>query len=187
MEKQAELIREKDDLDRLTAEMKLEDEDKKRQYANKHLQHSVDNALQLGSYFIFSRLATYVTQREELSLKHSFISILIYFGPNFSAAFPEIITGVSVPAAKGSSAQHTRPTCALRWSSRSSSAARRELRPKRSIGRGRRRTSCTDGGRTSCCPGLSQTAGAADIPSDRQRGPALSPRPVFSQAQWNSQ
>lgn len=55
MEKQAELIREKDDLDRLTAEMKLEDEDEKRQYASKHLQHSGNNTLQLGSYFIFSR------------------------------------------------------------------------------------------------------------------------------------
>lgn len=55
MEKQAELIREKDDLDRLMTEMKLEDEDKKRWYANKHLEHSVNNTLQLGSYFIFSR------------------------------------------------------------------------------------------------------------------------------------
>lgn len=32
MEKQAELIREKDELDRLMAEMKLEDEDQKRWY-----------------------------------------------------------------------------------------------------------------------------------------------------------
>lgn len=55
MEKQEELIREKDELDRLMAEMKLEDEDKKRWYANKHLRHSVNNALQLGSYFIFNR------------------------------------------------------------------------------------------------------------------------------------
>lgn len=55
MEKQAELIREKDELDRLMAEMKLEDEDKKRWYANKHLKQSVNNALQLGSCFIFNR------------------------------------------------------------------------------------------------------------------------------------
>lgn len=34
MEKQAELMREKDELDRLMAEMKLEDEEKKRRYAN---------------------------------------------------------------------------------------------------------------------------------------------------------
>lgn len=34
MEKQAELIREKDELARLTAEMKLEDDEKKRWYAN---------------------------------------------------------------------------------------------------------------------------------------------------------
>lgn len=50
MEKQADLIREKDELDRLMAEMKLEDEDKKRWYANKHFRQSVNNVLQLGSY-----------------------------------------------------------------------------------------------------------------------------------------
>lgn len=38
MEKQEELTREKDELDRLMAEMKLEDKDKKRWYANKHLE-----------------------------------------------------------------------------------------------------------------------------------------------------
>lgn len=50
MEKQAELIQEKDELDRLMAEMKLEDEDKKRRYANKHFRQSVNNVLQLGFY-----------------------------------------------------------------------------------------------------------------------------------------
>lgn len=36
MQKQAELIREKDELDRLVAEMKLEEEEKQRWYAGKH-------------------------------------------------------------------------------------------------------------------------------------------------------
>lgn len=52
MEKQAELIQEKDELDRLMAEMKLEDEDKKRWYTNtyKHFRQRVNYVLLLGSY-----------------------------------------------------------------------------------------------------------------------------------------
>lgn len=41
MEKQEELIREKDELNKLMAEMKLEDENKERWYANKHLKQRV--------------------------------------------------------------------------------------------------------------------------------------------------
>lgn len=87
MEKQAELIREKDELDRLMAEMKLEDEDKKRWYANKHLKQSVNNALQLGSCFIFNRCWQWVMShigKNSVALNTgsslSSQTIIIYFG-----------------------------------------------------------------------------------------------------------
>lgn len=51
MEKQAELMREKDELDRLMAEMKLEDEEKKRWYANSGcIPHSLCNLKHLSSF-----------------------------------------------------------------------------------------------------------------------------------------
>lgn len=108
-----------------------------------------------------------LTRGEELALNiGSSLSpqTIIYFSLSFSD-----------PAAGSSSAQRIRPTCPLRWSSRSSFAVRKELRPGRSIGSGRRRRSWTNRGRMSSCPGPSRKPGTTGIRSDKQRDPVLSP------------
>lgn len=119
------------------------------------------------------------THREELSsLKHRILFHLKQLSSILalnSLLFILKSSLVPVPTAGGSSAQPIRPTCALRWSSRSSFAVRKELRPRRSIGRGRRRRSCTNRGRMSSCPGPSRKPGTTGIHSDKQRHPALAP------------